>query len=209
MGKKLTNKEVEIFLLKNKDFFINHPSLVSELNFKHGAGSASSLLERQVQSLRDEQSNLMSLLTRFIETAKSNEELFEKTKDLVIKIVASKSVKELIKETKEQFLNNFDVSAFEIELLNSKQQQDFIKESGIALKPNNVYMGTFSLEKMEHLFGSKKIKSAVVCAFKVKNNLNGIIKFGSSDASKYLGDEGSAFIEYIRDVIAAAIRSLK
>ena len=48
MANKIDAKEVELFLLDNLDFFESRESLVSELKFKHGESSASSLLERPV-----------------------------------------------------------------------------------------------------------------------------------------------------------------
>ena len=54
MSKKLDSKEVELFLLDNLDFFETRESLVSEMSFKHSSSSASSILERQVNKLRED-----------------------------------------------------------------------------------------------------------------------------------------------------------
>ena len=63
MSKKVDPKDVELFLLDNIDFFESRESLVGELKFKHSSSSASSLLERQIMKLRDEQKDLMDLLS--------------------------------------------------------------------------------------------------------------------------------------------------
>ena len=96
MNNKIDPKEVELFLLDNLDFFESRESLVSELKFKHSSSSASSLLERQIIKLRDEQKNLMDLLSSFIKTATLNEDLFNKSKELTLKILSSNSKKEII-----------------------------------------------------------------------------------------------------------------
>ena len=75
MDKKLTSKEVELYLLENTDFFLSRESLVGELSFKHDIGGASSLLEMQVRRLRDEQTRLMDMLTSFVSTGQDNEDL--------------------------------------------------------------------------------------------------------------------------------------
>ena len=46
--------------------------------------------------------------------------------------------------------------------------------------------------------------SGVICVFKL-NNKFGLLKVGSKDQTKYLGDGDTTFIEYIRDVIASVI----
>ena len=60
MSNKINDKDVELYLLKNTDFFLTRESIVSELNFKHSSGKAESLLERQVRKLRSEQKDLLN-----------------------------------------------------------------------------------------------------------------------------------------------------
>ena len=50
MSNKINDKDVELYLLKNTDFFLTRESIVSELDFKHSPGKAESLLERQVRN---------------------------------------------------------------------------------------------------------------------------------------------------------------
>ena len=76
MAKKIDAKEVELYLLKNTDFFLTRESLVSELSFKHDSDGATSLLEMQIRKLRDEQSRLNDMLSGFLSTGKENEEVF-------------------------------------------------------------------------------------------------------------------------------------
>ena len=103
MSKKLDPKDVELILLDNLNFFESRESLVSELKFRHSSSSASSILERQVKKLREEHQNLMDLLSSFIATASVNEDLFNKSKDLTLKILASSSKKEIIKTVESSF----------------------------------------------------------------------------------------------------------
>ena len=75
MGNKIDAKDVELYLLKNTDFFLTRESIVSELNFKHSPGKAESLLERQVRKLRNEQKDLLDNLSVFLSNASDNEDL--------------------------------------------------------------------------------------------------------------------------------------
>ena len=97
MSNKIDAKDVEIFLLDNLDFFESRESLVSELKFKHSSSSASSLLERQIIKLRDEQKDLMDLLSSFVKEASVNEDLFNKSKDLTLSILGASSREDIIK----------------------------------------------------------------------------------------------------------------
>ena len=92
MGSKINDKDVELYLLKNTDFFLTRESIVSELNFKHSPGKAESLLERQVRKLRNEQKDLLDNLSVFLSNASDNEDL--STTEL-IKLIASSMKKKV------------------------------------------------------------------------------------------------------------------
>ena len=124
MNNKIDPKEVELFLLDNLDFFESRESLVSELKFKHSSSSASSLLERQIIKLRDEQKNLMDLLSSFIKTATLNEDLFNKSKDLTLSILESSTGEEVIKKVQEDFKKNFNVDNCILELLDGNKMNE-------------------------------------------------------------------------------------
>ena len=92
MSNKINDKDVELYLLKNTDFFLTRESIVSELNFKHSPGKAESLLERQVRKLRNEQKDLLDNLSVFLSNASDNEDL--STTEL-IKLIASSMKKKV------------------------------------------------------------------------------------------------------------------
>ena len=200
MSKKLDPKEVELFLLDNLDFFESRESLVGELKFKHSSSKASSLLERQVLRLRDEHKNLIDLLTSFIDTASINEDLFNKSKDLTLKILESNSKKEIVKTVEKSFSNDFNVDQCLLKFYKNKDIDKIEKETGLSLHKGAIHCGSFSSEKADILFGDTKIESMVVAVIVLEKEI-GLLKLGSLDRTKYLGDEDTTFIQYIRDVL--------
>ena len=200
MSKKLDPKEVELFLLDNLDFFESRESLVGELKFKHSSSAASSLLERQVLKLRDEHKNLIDLLTSFIDTASINEDLFNKSKDLTLKILESSSKKEIVKTVEESFSNDFNVDKCLLKFYKNKDIDKIEKETGLSLHKGAIHCGSFSSEKADILFGDTKIESMVIAVIILEKEI-GLLKLGSLDRTKYLGDEDTTFIQYIRDVL--------
>ena len=53
---------------------------------------------------------------------------------------------------------------------------------------------------MDALFKDETIQSMVIAVVVVKNEI-GLLKLGSLDRTKYLGDEDTTFIQYIRDIL--------
>ena len=200
MSKKLNPKDVELFLLENLNFFETRESLVSELKFKHDSGSASSLLERQVAKLRDEHKNLMSLLNTFIKTASINEDLFNKSKSLTLQILSAKNKKEIIDVVENAFKEEFKVDKPILAFFKDKKLDELEQSTGLSFHKGAIHCGSFSSEKMNVLFKDKKIESMALTVIVAKNEI-GLLMLGSYDRTKYLGDEDTTFIEYIRDVL--------
>lgn len=200
MNKKIDSKEVELFLLDNLDFFETRESLVSELKFKHSSSSASSLLERQIKKLREDHQKLMDLLSSFITTASINEDLFNKSKDLTLKILASSSKKEIIKIVESSFKDDFKVDRCLLKFYKNKDIDEMENSTDMSLHKGAIHCGSYSSEKMNTFFNDKKVESMVVSVI-VANKEIGLLKLGSYDRTKYLGDEDTTFIQYIRDVL--------
>jgi hypothetical protein len=204
MDKKLNAKDVEIFLLENIDFFVSRESLVSELSFRHDSGGASSLLEMQVRRLRDEQSRLMEMLTSFVSTGQDNEDLFLKSKTLTLALIKAKDIDSIIEIVESFFQDIIGADACNLVLASDQEVQELESVTGIEMNKNSIHMGPFSQEKMSYLFQDEEMLSGVISIFKVKNKF-GLLKIGSKDQTKYLGEGDTTFIEYIRDVIASVI----
>ena len=200
MSKKLDSKEVELFLLDNLDFFETRESLVSEMSFKHSSSSASSILERQVNKLRDDHKSLINMLTSFMETASINEDLFNKSKNLTLQILESSTRKQIINKVENSFSKDFKVDKPLLKFHKNKKIDELEKLTGLSLHKGVIHCGSLSSEKMNVLFNDKKIGSMVVAVIVVGDEI-GLLMLGSFDRSKYLGDEDTTFIEYIRDVL--------
>jgi len=200
MSKELDPKDVELFLLDNLDFFESRESLVGELKFKHSSASAASILERQVKKLREEHKNLMDLLSSFMKTASTNEDLFNKSKDLTLEILGSVTKQEIINVVESSFSNDFKVDKCSFEFYKNNEIQEIENITGLSFHKGAIHCGSFSSEKMNVLFKDESIQSMVVAVVVIKNEI-GLLKIGSFDRAKYLGDEDTTFIQYIRDIL--------
>ena len=200
MSNKIDAKDVEIFLLDNLDFFESRESLVSELKFKHSSSSASSLLERQIIKLRDEQKDLMDLLSSFVKEASVNEDLFNKSKDLTLSILGASSREDIIKRVQDNFHKSFNVDNCILSLHDNSEINDLEQKTGMSFHKGAIHCGSYSIEKMELLFEDSNVQSMAVAVIVIGKNI-GLLMLGSYDRTKYLGDEDTTFIEYIRDIL--------
>tara|TARA_B100002019_G_scaffold258696_1_gene243589 strand:+ start:15 stop:653 length:639 start_codon:yes stop_codon:yes gene_type:complete len=207
MSNKLDAKDVELFLLDNLDFFESRESLLSEMKFKDSTSSASSLLERQIYKLRDEQKDLMGLLTSFIETAQLNEDLFNKSKELTLSILDASNKDEVIGAVQNDFTKSFNINNCRLNFYSNSEIDNIEKETGMSFHKGAIHCGSFSIEKMEFLFEDSKVESAAIAVLVNKTEI-GLLKLGSYERTRYLGDEDTTFIEYIRDILEKKFQSI-
>lgn len=207
MSNKLDAKDVELFLLDNLDFFESRESLLSEMKFKDSTSSASSLLERQIYKLRDEQKDLMGLLTSFIETAKLNEDLFNKSKELTLSILDASDKDEVISAVQNDFTKSFNINNCQLNFYSNSEIDNIEKETGMSFHKGAIHCGSFSSEKMELLFEDSKVESAAIAVLVNKTEI-GLLKLGSYERTRYLGDEDTTFIEYIKDILEKKFQSI-
>ena len=207
MSNKLDAKDVELFLLDNLDFFESRESLLSEMKFKDSTSSASSLLERQIYKLRDEQKDLMGLLTSFIQTAQLNEDLFNKSKKLTLSILDASDKDEVISAVQNDLTKRFNINNCQLNFYSNSEIDNIEKETGMSFHKGAIHCGSFSSEKMEFLFGDSKVESAAIAVLINKTEI-GLLKLGSYERTRYLGDEDTTFIEYIRDILEKKFQSI-
>ena len=207
MTNKLDPKEVELFLLDNLDFFESRESLVGEMKFRHSSSTASSLLERQINKLRDEQSNLMDLLSSFVNTAQLNEDLFRKSKELTLSILGASSRSQIKDIVQKSFTENFGVNNCKLDFYSNSDIGEIEDKTGMSFHKGAVHCGSFSKEKMEFLFKDESVES-VALAVLIDSKEIGILMLGSYERTRYLGDEDTTFIEYIRDILEKKLESI-
>ena len=207
MSKSIDPKDVEIFLLDNPDFFVSREAILSELDFKHNSGNASSLLERQIKRLREEQNTLIDLLTSFVDEAKVNEDLFIKSKNLTLSILEATNDEEITQKIEKEFTKNFGVDECSLRFFDNSDISKLEEQTELSLHKGSIHCGSFSSEKLSVLFENTLVKSAVLAVL-VHGKKIGLLQLGSHDRAKYLGDEDTTFIEYVRDVLEKRLSSL-
>ena len=71
-----------------------------------------------------------------------------------------------------------------------------------------MHCGSFSKQKMDLVFSDSKVESMAIAVLISEKEI-GLLKLGSYDRTRYLGDEDTTFIEYIRDVLEKKINSFE
>jgi len=114
--KDISEDLVADYLRADKTFFERHDDVLAELSIPHQTGTAISLIERQVNSLREKNQQLQQEMRETLQIAKDNEHLFEVTKGLTLGLVSADSLQEIITVVHETLLHDFKAEFIRIGL---------------------------------------------------------------------------------------------
>jgi len=103
----LTDSDVSEFLLQHPDFFTRNSKLLEKLNVPHETGKAVSLIERQTLVLREKNQNLTTHLSDLIDIARHNDLQFEKTKRMVLSLLAAETLDDIAVAIDESLCQDF------------------------------------------------------------------------------------------------------
>jgi uncharacterized protein len=222
------------YLRQNPDFFNLNTSLLADLALPHKTGAAISLIERQVDVLRDQNRRYRNQLQELVQIARDNDGLIEQLQHLTLSLL---DVDEL-NETFEVFYNslkqNFHADAVTVQLftdpahlaLDAAQTEhldvEFIRphDSHISMFRNVVnkglpVCGKLKREQLDYLFGSKAddIASAALLPLSAQGSRNmgclplGMVAIGSYEADRFHVGMGTVFLKYLAELIDRKLRT--
>ncbi len=87
---------VAAYLESHPDFFAGRERLLEQLQIPHASGGAISLVERQVQRLRERNDELQRHLQHLAQAARSNEMLLERLQALILELITSRTIDEAL-----------------------------------------------------------------------------------------------------------------
>lgn len=214
----LTDDDVANYLRQQKDFFVDKPSLLAELTLPHQANGTVSLVERQVSILRERNMDMRHRLTSLIDNARVNDQLFEKTKRLILTLIEAQDINDFIDALMHSFSNDFDIphttlvlysDHIDESLLSAKSNLQLVSFSsaqqvlGTIISNNQTVCGQLDTGEQQFIFQdkAKRIGSTAITPIANGNPL-GILAIGNSDPDYYRSSMNTLFLSYIGEVVS-------
>lgn len=112
------------YLESHADFFERHEELLAGLSLPHmRSGSTISLVERQVEVLRERQSSSDTRLTEFVEVARANDLLAQKMQTFTRRLMRARSLSETLAQVEGSLREDFDASLSRLVLVGIESAQ--------------------------------------------------------------------------------------
>jgi uncharacterized protein len=215
--KMLSSEEIRDYLLNNPDFFLEQQDLFTEINFPHETSGAVSLIERQVQVLRESQKESQTQVAELTSTATANHELLKKMQLLTLELIGAGDTATLINSLDGLMRGQFELD--KTQLLMPEQFSDsgmpltlFLTEDTLAQMQADIfnldiYVGRvpaklgdyFSQDSLENIgsIALLKLQIAERC---------GYLLMGSSDESRFQSDMATDFIDFVANVLSMLLK---
>ena len=195
-----TKSDLVDFLKTNPDIFQRHPELLELVTLSDSRGTAS-LLEKQLEQLKERLNRFQSKQSEFIEVARENEQISDSFSKVIYQLIGFSNLSE--------FASEFPVilrKTFEIDEVSFKTKQS------AALRPADQEIYEDALRRLVNnqsvcddrwpssiisLFFSDAIKSAALIPMRssTEDETIGILALGSTNPERYTNELGTTHLD--------------
>ncbi len=213
----IDEKAVIAFLQEHPDFFQNQPDLLTELTLPHNSGEAISLIERQVELLRERNIDMRHRLNNLLTHAKDNDKLFEKTRRLVLQLLEAVDLNDCAEKVFQSFDSDFNVQYTALIIFSdpvrAKAQRARILAPTIIpetmhrfLSSQRAVCGHLRPEELAALFpnNAPDIGSAAVVPLS-RGTTFGLLCVANNDPAHYRSSMGTLFLTHMADVLSRVL----
>ena len=214
-------EQIAAYLDKHPEFFDEHPDLLTGLRLSHTSGKAVSLIERQVQVLRDQNETLKSRLVELVNVARDNDRLSSRMHQMTVDLLQAGSLLALLDTLEDHLRNEFKADAFALRLVGLDETLQ--RETGVeallidagskALFPASMLYGKpqcgrLKQQQLEFLFGAqaRDIESAAVIPLG-DHGQDGLLAIGSREINRFNPCMGTLFLSHLGELLVVLLRN--
>ena len=203
------------FLQRHPAFFVEHDELLADLIVPHEAGHAVSLVERQVELLRERNIDVRHRLNQLMDTARENDRLFDKSRRLILGMLEAQSPDQVVATLEDSLRTDFQVPFVSLILFTEADRYSnahcvthtAAKEAiGHLLDSDKPVAGALRPAELNFLFGEhgEQVASTALAPIRYQG-LHGVLALGSEDAQQYRSATGTLFLGYVADALARVL----
>lgn len=214
----LTPEQVVDYLESNPDFFTHYPALLTSLQVPHDSGEAVSLVEKQVQLLREQNQQYKRKLMELVDIGRENDALHANIHRLTVALMRADSLAAIVDALFNQLTGDFNADAIGLRLvglpdgLTDARVQAFDRNDPALAAFDNFFRsirplcGGLKPEQLDYLFQDRvaEIKSAALIPLGESAEY-GLLAVGSEDEHTYHPAHETQFLRNIGDLIACAL----
>jgi uncharacterized protein YigA (DUF484 family) len=229
MSQKLSNDEpqdelswedaVARYLTQNPDYFERHPELLAALELSHGTGGrAVSLIERQVQVLRDQQTSINRQLRELIGIARENDVLTARLHRFALAMLEAATRDEVLDTARDLLRQEFKLDAAVILLAvdgeAGRRRPEYLASDDARMRALLARLGDgkplcggrWEPSLVTFLFSrsAADIRSAALIPLGASRP-RGVLALGSRDAQRFHAGQGTLYLTRLGELLERAL----
>lgn len=193
------------WLKANPDAFREHPEWLDHITLPHQAGTAS-LLERQVERLREENRLLASRFRELTGIAAENERLMRRLHELTLDLMTRESAAAFVERLIRRLTSDFGSDCVRLHLIRHEPALDDVAAVSThsggrpdwvdqTLERGRIVCGRLTRKKMAWLFGESAEQPGSAALVPVPEI--GLLAIGSASAERFHPGMGTLFLELL------------
>lgn len=212
---RLTEQDVISFLKEHPDFFVNKDDLLCQLRIPHASGQATSLIERQLGVYRERNVSLRQQLSDLLENARRNDELFHKTRRLIMAIIEANNWLEVQTVLDDCLRGEFLVEHWALvhvtdrhldNPLMTASMDEFKYKIQRVFRGHRGICGTFTEEDTTLLLGAPNPEAQSLASTIIRGKGHiGLLSIASSNPNRYRQNTDTLFLDYIGDILGLVL----
>ena len=213
----IDDRQVIDYLRANPDFFQTYSSELSDLKVEHASGAAVSLIERQVELLRERIFRMRRRMNQLLHTARSNDALFAKIRSLTLALLDVSTWNDLNEVLATNVLVEFDADYVCCHVQSDHLDFDHIRSYGDAPPFEPFVSGQMPVcaalraAELQSLFPARHHDgdgSAVLLPLTL-NTGHGCLAVGSRETHRFTRDLDTLFVSHIGDILSRIVNRLE
>ncbi len=216
-------KTVVKYLRDNPDFFERHLDLLADMILPHSEQGAISLIERQVQILREQKDTSRKKLNTLVSNAQTNERLNEQINQLILALLDARDLDDVLDIVQSRLSKDFNADTVVVRLFNTghpamASRPEIVDWSEPVLgafekiiKERRPACGRLKPGQLESLFSDEAghIGSAALIPLVESENSKtcyGMLAIGSHEQDRFRADMGTHFLSQIGKILARVLK---
>lgn len=215
---EITEADVRAYLALNPAFFETNSDILVGISVPHRSGGLVSLVEKQIEVLREENNRLKQQIDNMITNAKQNELMYKRINALVMRLTLADDVQDVCRLIEEQIVDLFVVEIVNVTLFSKSQPAP---ESGGANveSEEQARLGTLlaagqrsaSAPELDEattqaLFGpiADNVASCALIGLG-ENGEHGLIAIGSFFEQRFSREMSTDYLDYLSEVLTVFV----
>ncbi len=209
------------YLRDNPEVLLKYPDIFSELAIPHQTGAATSLVERQLKLLREENQSLKAKIEELVGIARENEELNQRFHRLALELMNTDQLHDVLAMVQDQvqtffytdfvcfrFLPNVSAESNILDGLYLDQQSGIVDSVKPWIEARKPVCGRQDEKINRELFGADiRIGSSALIPLYHTGDL-GLLCLGSVSADRFGLTMGTIFLQQLGELVSNRLKNL-